>query len=96
MRQVLLFGMLLAIPAMAERRMVTWDCTCDESGYWQAACPTAVGIHRGGYREPGINIRRCRALNPASGEAVCTPGQRKNIYTSPAPAIVNPCYTEED
>ena len=95
MKQLLLLAMLACMPAVAERRMITWDCTCDSNGHWQAACPTATGIHRGGRREPGINIRRCRALNPASGEAVCSPGDRRNIYTSPAPAIVNLCYEEE-
>ncbi len=72
--------------------LMTEDCVCGADRLWQAACPTAVGVFAGGRREPGINVRRCRALNEqAGGVDVCTPGQKRNIYSSPAPAMTNLC-----
>lgn len=69
----------------------TTDCTCSSAGVWVATCPQAIGVWPGGRREPGINVRRCGALNGGATSGVCTPGSTKNIYENPAPAITNLC-----
>ncbi len=71
---------------------IDYDCVCSASGRWEAACPTAIGILPGGEEEPGINIRRCHALNPADPQASdCQPGTTRNLYDDPAPALTHLC-----